>query len=149
MPRKPKTIELNENPLASIPSYVNIPEGVFDDLEHYRLVVERVTRALATSGQKNNSRSASRSYLYDGIQIEFSTVYQVEEIFLDAFNSKIVLRAPKKKNESEEMLRARRLYYLGELLKPAEAMRTIGVAQIYLALKAEGRKQISKKGKRS
>jgi len=134
-----------EDPLASIPSYVKTPEGIFEDIEHYRRVAEKITRALASNRQSTKSPSNSGSSLYDGIRIDFSTQYAEEEIYLDAFASKVVLRAPKKKNESEGSLSARRMHYLQQLLRPVEAMKTIGIAQIYLSLKEEGRKKISKR----
>jgi hypothetical protein len=145
--RHPKI--LSDDPVAAIPSYVKIPEGVFDDIDHYRIVVERVTRALSSEGQKRRSNFAARSCLYEGIRVEFSQSMREEEVVLDAFNSKIVLRAPKRKGESIASLTARRMEYLKELLRPVEAMRTIGVAQIYLVLKAEGRKRISKRSRKS
>jgi len=37
------------------------------------------------------------------------------------------------------------MHYLEQLLRPVEAMETIGIAQIYLSLKEEGRKKVSKK----
>jgi hypothetical protein len=139
-----------DDPLAAIPSYVKTPEGVFNDIEHYRTVAERITKALAASRQRRSSNSSSSgSSLYEGIQIEFSTQYTDEEIYLDAFASKIVLRAPKRKGESAASLQARRMHYFEQLLRPAEAMKTIGIAQIYLSLKDEGRKKISKKSARS
>ena len=132
-----------DDPLAAIPSYVKIPEGVFEDIEHYRRVAERITKALAANRQRKSSNPNSGSSLFDGIQIEFSTQYAHEEIYLDALSSKIVLKAPKKKSDTEASLRARRLFYLQQLLRPVEAMKTIGIAQIYLSLKDEGRKKIS------
>lgn len=138
-----------EDPLASIPSYVKTPEGIFEDIEHYRRVAEKITKALAANRHSSKSSSSnSGSSLYDGIRIDFSTQYTEEEIYLDAFASKIVLRAPRKKNESESSLSARRLHYLQQLLRPVEAMKTIGIAQIYLSLKEEGRKKISKRSAR-
>lgn len=141
----PKSKIQLEDPLAAIPSYVKAPEGVFEDIEHYRVVAERVTKALAADRERRNSRSTSGSSLYEGIQIEFSTQYEEEEVYLDAFASKIILRAPKRKGESAASLQARRMYYFEQLLRPVEAMKTIGIAQIYLSLKAEGRKKISKR----
>lgn len=137
-----------DDPLAAIPSYVKTPEGVFDDIDHYRTVAERITKALAANRQHRSSNlSTSGSSLYEGIQIEFSSQYHEEEIYLDAFASKIVLRAPKRKGETEASLQARRMHYFEQLLRPAEAMKTIGIAQIYLSLKQEGRKKISKRAR--
>lgn len=133
-----------KDPHLSIPSYVKIPEGIFDDIEHYRTVAERVTKALAASRQDRISNSTSGSSLYEGIQIEFSTQYTEEEIYLDAFASKIVLKAPIQKGESVASLQARRMHYFEQLLRPVEAMKTIGIAQIYMSLKEDGRKKISK-----
>ncbi len=133
------------DPLSMIPSFVKIPEGVFEDIEHYRSVAEGVTRALAAARHTRHSPSSSGSSLYEGIRIEFSTQYQEEEIFLDAYSSKVILRAPKKKGEPASSLQVRRMHYLEQLLRPVEAMKTIGIAQIYLSLKEEGRKKVSKK----
>lgn len=137
-----------DDPLLAIPSYVKTPSGVFDDIEHYRVVAERITKALAANRQSRNSKSTAGSSLYEGIRVEFSTQYKEEEIYLDAFASKIVLKAPKRRGESETSLHARKMHYLEQLLRPVEAMKSIGISQIYLALKEEGRKKISRRTKR-
>lgn len=130
--------------LSTIPSYVKTPTGIFNNLEHYRVVASKVTRALATNRKTKNSRAVSGSILFTGIRVEFSIQQKEEEIFLDNFESKIVLLAPKKKHEPESSLLARRMYYLGELTRSAESMKVAAVSHIYLALKPEGRRKISK-----
>lgn len=140
---KKKARNPNRDPLSATPNYAKTPEGVFDDIDHYRKVAERITKALAANRDRSRSSVAPGSSLYEGIRIEFSTQYSDEEIFLDNFESKIVLRAPKKKGESEDSLRTRRLYYFEQLLHSVEAMKTTGIATIYLTLKDTGRKKIS------
>jgi hypothetical protein len=137
-----------EDPIAAIPTYVKTPEGVFDDIEHYRTVAERITKALAANPKHRSSASTPGSSLYEGIRIEFSVQCEEEEIYLDAFASKIVLRAQKRKGESASSLQARRMHYLEQLLRPVEAMKSIGISQVYLSLKEEGRRKISKRSSR-
>lgn len=129
--------------LKNIPSYVDAPKGVFRDVNHYRAVLAGITKALAKGKQGYHSQT-SGSYLFDGLQVEFSTRCVEEEIFLDHLNSKIVLRAPKKPRESEKELSMRRIYYLGQLLREVEAMKTIGITQIYLTLREDGRKKLER-----
>lgn len=128
--------------LGAIPSITNAPRGVFRDIEHYRAVLIGITRALA-----RNRRSADRiatldSYLFDGLIIEFDRRYEVEEIFLDHLNSKVVLRAPRGSRERDSQLAARRVNYLTQMMREIETMRTIGVTQIFLALEERGRKKL-------
>lgn len=144
---KQRSVNQSQDPLTTIPTFVKTPAGVFEDVEHYRVVAKHITKALASAGHNRNSGSSPGSSLYEGIRIEFSTDYQEEEVFLDAFSSKVVLRAPKKKGESATSLQARRMHYIEQLLRPVEAMKTIGIAQVYLSLKEEGRKKISAKKK--
>lgn len=134
----------SRNPLSSIPNLMSPPEGVFDSLEHYRTVAQRVTLALAGRSSKANSSKTTGSSLYDGIRIDFSPKYKKEEIFLDNYESKIVLLAPQSKDEPEASLRARTMYYYQMLLPAVEAMKSSGISYIYLSLKSEGRKAISK-----
>ncbi len=130
-----------EDPLISIPSYIKTPERIFENIEHYRCVAERVTKALL-SCRENQCASSS---LYESVQVEFSSAYKEEDIYFDACASKIILRVPKRKGESAASIQERRMNYIGQLLCPLEAMKVIGIAQIYLCLKDEGRKKLSKK----
>ena len=45
--------------LSHIPSYMDIPTGVFKDINHYRKVVSGVTKALAR-GRARAGRAATR-----------------------------------------------------------------------------------------
>lgn len=127
--------------LGTLPSYINVPKGVFRDVDHYRVALAGITKGLARS-RRGHPPSTEGSYLFDGIQVEFSSRYVIEEVFLDHLNSKIILRAPKKPRETEKELATRRMYYLGHLLREVEAMKVIGITQIYLALSAVGRKKL-------
>lgn len=128
----------------TVPSFIRGTEGVFEDIQHYRTVASRVIRALATNSSSSSSLKFSGSSLYEGIVVEFSTEYKAEEVHLDAFRSLMVLRAPLKKGESQISLNQRRMQYLGQLLMSVEAMKTVGISQVYLSLKPEGRRRISK-----
>jgi len=135
----------NQNEIPGIPSYANIPTGVFRDIGHYKNVLAGITRGLAREGGgRKGQHSRSSSYLFDVIAIDFTTTIKSEEIFLDYLNSKIILRAPKKPSESAKSLLNRRMYYLGVLLREIEAMKAIGISQIYLALKPSGRDKLDK-----
>ncbi len=127
--------------LGSIPSYTNSPKGVFRDIDHYRVILANVTKALV-KGSRDGKRSSASSYLFDTLHVEFSVHYATEELFLDHLNSKIILRAPKKARETEKDLLTRRMFYIGHLMREVEAMKTIGVTQIYLALQTSGRQKL-------
>lgn len=131
--------------LSSIPSFLKPAEGVFEDIEHYRAVAGCISRALAITGRKKRSPiSVPGSALYDGFRVEFSSSFKEEEIYLDNFASKVILRAPKRRGESQASLHKRRMFYLEHLVRSAEAMKTTGIAYIYLSLKEEGRRKASK-----
>ena len=71
-----------------------------------------------------------------------------EALYIDHLNSRLVLQAPKKKNISAATQLERRLYYLGQLLRQVEAMRTIGVAHVFLTIRPEGRERMRKRRKK-
>jgi hypothetical protein len=127
--------------LGHIPSYMDIPTGVFKDINHYRKVVSGVTKALARG--RARTKSSSGSYLFDGLEIEFKKGLKHEAIFLDHVNSKIILRAPIKARETEENKRKRIMFYHAELLKSVEQMKVHGISSIYLAISENGRKKLS------
>ena len=124
---------------VGIPSYVNAPLGVFRDINHYRNVVAGIVMGLARGASRKSRHAASNSYLFDRLVVEFSSECKAEDILLDHFNSTVVLRAPKRKNESRKSLFERRMMYLGALIHEVEAMKAVGITQIYLAIKPAGR----------
>lgn len=128
--------------VGSIPSYMDSPNGVFKDINHYKKVLSGVTKALAKGN--NRSRSKSSSYLFDGLEIEFVRGLKYESIFLDHINSKIILKAPTKARENEENRRKRIMFYYAQLITSVEQMKVHGISSIYLALSEAGRKKISK-----
>ena len=82
----PKTKPSLINEVNKIPSYLDVPTGVFKDIEHYRKVVSGITKALARG--KRKSQNSKQSYLFDGLEIEFRKDIQYESVFLDQINSK-------------------------------------------------------------
>ena len=109
---------------------------VFKNIGHYKTVAGNIISHLC-GGQ------SSDSYLYSGIEVSYIEGLNDEAIFFDHLRSKIVVQAPKSNlNESER--RERTLFYISELSKNAEAMRVIGISEIYLALCEEGREEVSK-----
>ena len=78
--------------LAHIPSYMDIPTGVFKDINHYRKVVSGITRALARGRTK--AKNNSGSYLFDGLEIEFKKGQKHESIFLDHCRSSAHMGQP-------------------------------------------------------
>ena len=139
MPRKPKKSLMDE--VGQIPSYMDVPSGVFKDIHHYKKVVSGITKALAKG--RARARSSNGSYLFDGLEIEFiKTKY--ESIYLDHINSKIILRAPLISRESVDDKRKRIMFYHAELLKSVEQMKVHGITSIYLAITEAGRKKLSR-----
>jgi hypothetical protein len=128
---QPKNLTIN---------YLTTPMGVYRDIEEYKTVFQELTQALF-----NTKKKGSYFYLYDGIKIEFSPKYKEEEIVLDLAQSKIILRAPRKKYESSQILSERRMQYLTQLMQSVEAMKTIGITQIYLTLTDEGKEKLKQK----
>ena len=122
--------------VCSIPNYLDLPTGIFEDIQHYKKVANNMIKALA-------KESDSTSYLFDGLKVEFKKEQTHESILFDHLNSKIVVQAPIKPNESEEILRKRTMLYHMELLKSVEQMKVHGISSIYLVLSEEGRKKLS------
>ena len=141
MAKVTKTIQ---EQLSTIPSYTEIPEGVFRDINHYKKVLTNITKALARGRGQSKSRNSDGSYLFDGIEVEFDSKIDNEQIYLDYHRSKIVLKAPKVSRESKDVKRKRIMYYHGELLKSVEAMKTIGITTIFLVISESGRKKLEK-----
>jgi len=141
MAKATKTIQ---EQLSGIPSYTEIPEGVFRDINHYKKVLSNITKALSRGRAQTKTRSSNGSYLFDGIEVEFDSKVENEQIYLDYQRSKIVLKAPRIPRESKEMKRKRIMYYHGELLKSVEAMKTIGITTIFLVISETGRKKLEK-----
>jgi hypothetical protein len=129
--------------ISSIPSYCEIPEGVFRDIHHYRRVLEKITQALSR-GHQGKAQNSNGSYLFDGFMIAFRNDIETEEIYLDHLKSKIVLMAPTIKGEGAEARRKRTMFYHGELLKSVEAMKAIGITTIYLVISEQGRKKLDR-----
>ena len=128
--------------IDKIPSYMEIPSGVFKDINQYRKVVKGITKALAKG--RSRARNNIGSYLFDGLEIEFRREVKHESIYLDHINSKIVLRVPTKTREGEENKRKRIMFYHAQLLKSVEQMKVHGITSIYLAISLEGRKKLCK-----
>ena len=137
-----KKSNLFADEIARIPSYMEIPTGVFKDINQYKKVVAGITKALV----KGSSRAKGRpgSYLFDGLEIEFKKEIKHEAIYLDHINSKIILKVPVKAKESEENKRKRIMFYHAELLKSIEQMKVHGITSIYLAISPEGRRKLSR-----
>ena len=110
---------------------------VFDSIDHYKTVAGNIISHLCGG-------HSSDSYLYNGIEVEYIDGITDERVVLDYLNSKIVIQAPRGKLSVLER-RKRTMYYLTELSKSAEAMRVMGISQIYVALKQEAREKISEK----
>lgn len=130
-----------EDLFNSVPDYMDIPSGVFEDIGHYKKVVAKVTKALARGQVK--TQQSSGSYLFDGLEVEFKKGIKHEAIFLDYINSKIILLAPANSKESIEHKRKRIMFYHAELLKSVEQMKVHGISSIYLAISENGRKKLS------
>ena len=128
--------------VARIPSYMEIPTGVFKDINQYKKVVAGITKALARG--RSRARNSVGSYLFDGLEIEFKKEIKHEGIYLDHINSKIILKAPMRPRENEENKRKRIMFYHAELLKSVEQMKVHGITSIYLAISQEGRRKLSK-----
>ena len=126
----------------NIPIYMEIPTGIFRDINHYQRVVAKVTKTLAKG--KLKGRRGPGSYLFNGIKIEFKKEIQHEEICLDHYNAKIILQAPLKPKESDESKRKRIMFYHAELIKSIEQMKVHGITSVYLALSPGGRKKLSR-----
>ena len=122
----------------TIPSYLDIPTGIFEDVQHYKKVASNMIKALTLD-------SDGTSYLFDGLEVNYKKEQTHESIFLDHLNSKIVIQAPVAPNENEETLRKRTMFYHMELLKSVEQMKVHGISSIYLVLSEEGRKKLALK----
>src|SRR5690606_26885627 len=130
-----------QNNLSGIPSYVSYPQAVFKSIKHYRQALASITRALARSHRGHSANNGEGSFLFDHLVVEFSHDYEEEEVFFDHVNSKVIVRAPKRR-DSGKTLQQRRLSYLGLFSREFEAMRVIGITHIYLSLSTAARKAI-------
>ena len=128
-------------------NYAHPPQKVFRDVEHYRIVRAAILNALSKSRARKTA--APESYLVNRLVINFTSKVKSEEIFIDFLSGQVVLEAPVLKKETSEEQKNRRLAYLSNLLRSVEAIATIGITHIYLALSDEGRKQLERKSKSS
>lgn len=119
---------------ADIPDFISNNTHIYKDIHHYKTVYRNLIKALTDGDEQSFS-----SYLFDGIQVEFGD-YDCEELYLDYLNSKIVLRVPQ---ASEESKSEKRLYYISYLIRSVEAMKSVGINQIYLSLLPEGQDKVS------
>lgn len=121
--------------------FVNVPQKVFQSLEHFKRVRAAIISALSiSSGRKKGEKQSS--YLINRMVVKFTDEVDAEEISIDYENGRIVLEAPKVAKNSQMSETDLRLYYYSNLIKYVEAMATIGITHIYLVLDDDGRKEV-------
>ncbi|MEZ4742815.1 MAG: hypothetical protein R3B45_10265 [Bdellovibrionota bacterium] len=127
--------------LTNIPSKANYPLEIFESITQFKKAFSAITTFLDKKEDSINSNYLN-SFFFTELTVEFSTKFPTEKLYYDYLNARIVIQAPKKKDEKEKSLLKRRLYYLKTLSHVIETMRTTTVSQIYLSLTAEGRKRL-------
>jgi len=118
-------------------------KGTFKDIAHFKIVSKNILKELSRTRAKTEGQSLSFDFFYNKITVSFSTKIKEEEIELNPYESKILIKAPKRKGELNSKLNIRRLQYLGELLKYMDAMKTLSIAQIYAVIQDEGKIKLS------
>ena len=139
--RRTSTLETDLN-LKRYMGPMEVPAGVFKDINEYKKVFIRIARALSIG--KLRTPHNMGSHLFNGIKIEFKKDIKYESIYLDHINAKIILQAPIKPKETEENKRKRILFYHTELMKSVEQMKVHGIIAIYLSISTRGRKKLSR-----
>lgn len=116
---------------SKIPNLYDLQDGVLEKLEE----LDGIRALVRILGQRKNGASRQiASYLFEKIEVDFSTQYRHEHVFFDHTQSVIVVRAPKRRGEREAALELRRRQILVHYTSVADEMRMRGAIQVWRSL---------------